>query len=188
MARKQVFWSVGAPLASYAAYVALVVAVPETWRLWLISEVGPIELGTAALFLAAAGVAMVLAWRAASVPPVYRALFCLFALGGVFVALEELSYGQHMAGWSSPEWVAERNARQETNLHNLYDNFISRRMRTAANLSFPLMAVALPLFLRRRGSDYRPGSVAWFLLPQMQLACLSLVAAFCTAPQKIAQQ
>lgn len=46
------------------------------------------------------------------------ALLCVFALGCVFLAGEELSWGQHVFGWATPEAFAS-NVQGETNLHNL---------------------------------------------------------------------
>jgi hypothetical protein len=36
-----------------------------------------------------------------------------------FAAMEEISWGQRVFGWESPEWFLMHNAQEETNLHNL---------------------------------------------------------------------
>jgi hypothetical protein len=33
---------------------------------------------------------------------------------------EEISWGQRLIGWQTPEWLASENAQGETNLHNLW--------------------------------------------------------------------
>jgi len=43
----------------------------------------------------------------------------MFCLGCAFVALEEISYGQHIFMWDTPQQIASINAQKETNLHNL---------------------------------------------------------------------
>ena len=46
-------------------------------------------------------------------------LIALFIIGCLFMALEEISYGQWIFGWESPAFFQEINAQKETNLHNM---------------------------------------------------------------------
>ena len=48
------------------------------------------------------------------------ALYVLVALGLVFMLGEELSWGQRIWGWDTPETMRELNKQEETNLHNIY--------------------------------------------------------------------
>lgn len=48
-------------------------------------------------------------------------LIALFSLGCLVLALEEISYGQWIFNWESPEIFKEINTQQETNLHNIRD-------------------------------------------------------------------
>jgi len=43
----------------------------------------------------------------------------MFCLGCVFIALEEISYAQHIFKWDTPQQIASINFQKETNLHNL---------------------------------------------------------------------
>lgn len=43
----------------------------------------------------------------------------IFAVLCAFVALEEISYGQHIFHWQTPEYFSSINLQGETNLHNL---------------------------------------------------------------------
>lgn len=54
-------------------------------------------------------------------PLAVRVLAVLFAVGLVFVALEEVSYGQHWFHWRATGAFAEANLQHETNLHNFVD-------------------------------------------------------------------
>ncbi len=185
MTRKQWLWSLGAPVAGYLGYIVMMCLANDEWRRWIDSEQGPTELGTAALFFLAGLTAAAIAWRAATMPLRYRSLFALGAAVLVFVALEEISYGQHLFGWSSPEYMLQYNYRQETNLHNLHDNALSHLLRLVANLLTPLVFIVPPLVLLRHGRDYRRGSFAWHFLPKQELIGVAAVAWFCTTPQKI---
>jgi hypothetical protein len=83
-------------------------------------EDGPVEWATAAALLAAAGVA---AWTALHPPGERRRLHAVTWLGLVllclFAAGEEISWGQRILRFSSPEFFLEHNAQRETNLHNM---------------------------------------------------------------------
>ena len=50
-----------------------------------------------------------------------RALFVLLGLAAVIIAGEEMSWGQWIFGWSTPETLSAVNLQNETNLHNLVD-------------------------------------------------------------------
>lgn len=46
-------------------------------------------------------------------------VWCLLGILLVFGAMEEISWGQRIFVWKSPEWFIRHNAQQETNIHNL---------------------------------------------------------------------
>lgn len=48
----------------------------------------------------------------------YRILLILLALACVFAALEEISFGQRIVGWDSPEYFEENSSQEETDFHN----------------------------------------------------------------------
>lgn len=48
----------------------------------------------------------------------------LFGLFAVMAGLEEMSWGQHVIGFSTPDFLAGRNIQNESNLHNLIDSEI----------------------------------------------------------------
>lgn len=80
-------------------------------------ELGFTELATVALLLPA----VVLAARAGlrATDPLLRGWFGLLALGCLYFAGEEASWGQHLLQWQTPEAIAALNDQAETNLHNM---------------------------------------------------------------------
>jgi hypothetical protein len=46
-------------------------------------------------------------------------LMILFSLGCFFVAFEEISWGQHIFNWVTPDSFSKINLQKETNIHNL---------------------------------------------------------------------
>lgn len=59
------------------------------------------------------------AYKRYSPNSIQRYIFLAFATGCAFIALEEVSYGQHIFKWATPDWISNINLQKETNLHNL---------------------------------------------------------------------
>ncbi|MEA2626936.1 MAG: hypothetical protein QOD06_2981 [Candidatus Binatota bacterium] len=148
------------------------------------SETGPVELGTAALFVAAASFAVAIAWRV-PLPRPCRIYYVLFASAALFVACEEVSWGQHLVGWRSPQWFAVHNKQDETNLHNLLGSKPSSWLRESAYVVFTGAFLVLPLVARKVPGSYAPGGWAYYLLPKLELAALIVLSLVITAPNKL---
>lgn len=80
-------------------------------------ELGFTELATVVLLLPAVGMAARACLRATD--PLLRGWFALMALGCLYFAGEEASWGQHLLQWQTPEAIAALNDQAETNLHNM---------------------------------------------------------------------
>jgi hypothetical protein len=110
-------------LAILASY--LVVFLPPEAAASLLREDGPVEQATVLFFLLAS-LALVLAWRLRDgradriEPGAGRRSAFLWLAALLFVcAGEEMSWGQRVFGWGTPEKWSAMNAQAETNLHNL---------------------------------------------------------------------
>jgi len=99
-------------------------------RLSIYQEDSIFEYLTFASYLAAAGfflTTITRVWKL-SIPKqrgITIAIFIIVALICVFIAGEEISWGQRIIGWNTPDLIAARNFQQETNLHN----FLSPRLK-----------------------------------------------------------
>lgn len=167
--------AIALPLLGLAAY-ALAVALlsPEVFHRLVVSELGPVELGTATCFGAAAFLGFGLAVRTRGIAPApVRVLYLLFAAGALFAGLEEISYGQHLFGWGTPRWFAERNAQQETNLHNLFADRPGRALRNLSLVAITLGGIVLPAAAMRARSAYERGRWPYYLLPRAELIPLA---------------
>ncbi|AHM05236.1 hypothetical protein roselon_02951 [Roseibacterium elongatum DSM 19469] len=76
-----------------------------------------------------------------------RIWFILLMLGGFFIAGEEHSWGQHFFNWSTPEYWAELNRQQETNLHNS-SSWFNQKPQLVLQVSVLFAVVILPLGTR----------------------------------------
>ena len=172
-------------LGIFGHYLGLWFA-PDAYRRIFFSEQGLIELGTAAFYGVGACVAVTLSFKTRElVPKRYRVLYLLFALTALFVALEEISYGQHLFGWETPQWFSERNVQQEINLHNLFGSKPNRVLSDLAHFVFPVGFIVLPGLVVLRHGQYTPDHWAYYILPRGQLITVVILAGLLRVLRKL---
>ncbi len=120
-------------VAVWIAYDAL------NWRtdsIWYVED-GPFESATAVLAMLTSLLLLIVAFdrRHRAGRPLHLVASFLFFL----FCMEEISWGQRIFGWQTPEALAAVNYQQETNVHNLF-NPVLTLIRSAFTL---LMAVLL---------------------------------------------
>lgn len=182
------FCAIGLPFVVIGIYALVTGVVLESSQLPAFhSEAGPVELVTAGLMLIAAVAALTLAIKLGrrGHGRLWVAWYLLLAAGALFVCLEEISYGQHMMGWQSPEYFEEHNKQGEMNVHNLYGDALSSGMRKAVNTALPLGAILIPLVLMRRDASYRRGDWTWYTVPKLEIAVWVAVAGLSSAVRKL---
>lgn len=138
----------------------------------LFGESGLVEWLTV-VFLAVAIFYTLAALRARPRAGWFTAYLAVFALGAVYFAGEELSWGQHVFGWSTPEGWADFNDQGETNLHNSWPLF-DQAPRLALSLAALIGGIGVPLYRRRRGIAPPPPGCWAGLWPTM--VCLPVAA------------
>jgi hypothetical protein len=132
----------------------------EAYR-WIHGESphGIIENATALFFFLGAGWFMA-AFSAScgnATPGFLRVGYFILALSALFVALEEINYGQFFLNFETPDVIGALSTKDEFNLHNLYGNKPARRLNLIATIGFPMLFIVLPLLANLR---YR--LPAWF--------------------------
>lgn len=124
---------------------------------WLLSENGPYEF---AQFIVLMIAALVAGWTLAHMNHrtdrlltawIALALVCCLYVGG-----EEISWGQHLFFWSTPESWAELNDQGETNLHNV-SAWFDQKPRLILEIGIIIGGILLPLYrwLRPHGLPKR---------------------------------
>lgn len=118
----EAWWWLVLPLAATIAII-LTFRIDETfYREWILPEgYGVLELSQFMLALGGFLIALSLLFR----PYVkgWKLLYAacaIFAIACFFIAGEEHSWGQHFFHWGTPEYWAQINRQQETNLHNTF--------------------------------------------------------------------
>ncbi len=188
MLRSSFIFYVILPLVGLEGYLLSVHVLGADRNSALFAENGLFELGTAAFFFLAGSLAFCLCLRSRGVlANRCRAYFLAFALAGWFVSLEELSYGQHLFGWSSPQWFAANSSKQEFNLHNLHGDRLSEILRESANVVFPVGCVVLPLVFMVRDRSGQPDHWSYYVLPKTELLTSVLVGQALTVLENISK-
>jgi hypothetical protein len=96
--------------------------------------------------------------------PFVFAVALIAALSCLYIAGEEMSWGQHFFHWNTPEYWAMVNRQEETNLHNTYAIF-EKTPRSILELSIfigglivPLAAIFYPWLRACRASLFLPAA------------------------------
>ena len=107
-------------------------------------EDGPLEWASFWAFLLAGGAA---GWAALRARAGGRLPWCEAGLSllCVFIAMEEISWGQRLFGYRPPSYFLEHNFQQELNLHNVVDTGMRKLALIGLTLGY---GVALPLLLQ----------------------------------------
>jgi len=79
-------------------------------------EDGPVENATAIAYFISFIFSLAIA-KSFKERPIFFALFLILALGLLFIALEEISWGQRIFNFETPDWIPE-NLQEEANIHN----------------------------------------------------------------------
>jgi len=116
-------------------------------------DFGVSEYGIVAALIGIAGISLVLACRLGGLA---RLFFLLCTIGAFVIAGEEMSWGQWIFHWATPEPLAAVNLQNETNLHNLVDPRIYDVIYAAIGWSTLTIAMIAYGFIQRpsSGSDF----------------------------------
>ncbi|WP_142850041.1 hypothetical protein [Telmatospirillum sp. J64-1] len=159
------------PLGALAITLILRAWDEAVYVWWINDELGPGENLTAALFFISALLAGVMArtlYRARM--PIIGGGFILLAVAAFFVCGEEMSWGQHLFQWSTPEWVGELNKQNETNLHNMAERALDQKPRAVMAILALLFGAIVPFLLKKgRLQSLRKLPMIYWLVPSTAL-------------------
>lgn len=160
---------VAAPLVVQVVFLALAILDPASYRSFT-DEDGIVEwLQFAALVVGVVSF-LVLARQLRAAGRMVAVIAALVALGLLIVAGEEISWGQRVFGWATPDVLQIENVQGETNLHNLHVAALLVRVgqlgAAAYGVIVPLAAFALASSSRRLDPFFVPPlALVTFFLP-----------------------
>ncbi|MCF7560036.1 hypothetical protein L3X39_05250 [Sabulilitoribacter multivorans] len=98
----------------------LVIPITRSFGLWLLEENHPVELLTFITFMLAGIFGVFFALRIFPKEKMFISIFYgLFSICLIFIAMEEIAWGQWFLQFDTPEYWKEINMQGETTLHNL---------------------------------------------------------------------
>ncbi len=139
------------PIGVFVVQLGLDMVLPVDTKAWMYNENGPYELGQVVVLVAAIAVAVMTLVRMDKADKGVMAWIGLALLCCVYVAGEEISWGQQILKWNTPEYWAAINDQNETNLHNT-SSWLDQKPRLILELGVYFGGIILPL-LRK----YKPG-------------------------------
>jgi hypothetical protein len=151
---------------------------------WYLSEDGVSETATVVAYLVAAPLLVIAAFRLRKERRWWALIpYLLLAAGAFVIAMEEISWGQRLLGYQTPEIVESRNIQDEFNLHNIrvFSEWETRFLATAAAVG--LLGVVASMRLRYKGR-----SVPWLerlLPPPWLLAPLIVLFLYTAFPPRV---
>jgi len=154
---------VAVPLLFMACMAAIYLRRPGLYKR-LVVEDGPVEWATVVVYVIAAVLSIRLC-RGLTVRRRYAwaVYYAVMALAFIFIAGEEISWGQRILGIATPEYFRQRNVQGELGFHNLST---IRLLLSPAYITIGLGGAFGSLVLTRLGV---PGPVAARLLPSPSL-------------------
>ena len=108
----------------------------------------------------------------------FKIILVIYLIGLIYYFLEEISYGQHLFFWPTPDFFLKFNSQNETNFHNV------------SNLFDELPRILLLLFcslsfLFAKLINYRFKNFALFILPNIKLKYISFTILLFVLPDLI---
>jgi hypothetical protein len=105
---------------------------------------------------------------------------CCFLFAG-----EELSWGQHLAGWSTPEGWGQVNDQQETNLHNV-SGLLDQVPRGLLTLAALVGGTIVPVLVKAGVFRFNARRLAFWIWPTHVCIPACVLALVVTLPRKLA--
>ncbi|NUS35717.1 MAG: hypothetical protein HOQ04_04525 [Pseudarthrobacter sp.] len=160
----------------FVLVIAVAATVPfRSLYLWLVDEDHPIEwLQFACLVAAAVFLAFVTVRLYGRGQKGMAALYAVVSVGVVFLAGEEISWGQRIFGWHTPEAMEAMNRQDETNVHNIRG---VQELVPLAMLVASLYGACAPLAAARFGKRWKALASKPLLIPPLCLVPAFLLPA-----------
>ena len=148
LARGIILWA--GPAITVAAVALLRIGFSDkVFESVAMGEQGLVELGTFAVLLVAIIAGCAVSLRTVAMR---RWAMIVMTLGAIYFAGEEVSWGQHLFGWETPEGFIAINDQQETNLHNT-SSWLDQKPRLLLECWVLLLAIA-PLVAGLRNHEF----------------------------------
>lgn len=184
-----VWLSVGLPLVVVALIFSVYAIDRAFYYSYVETESGVIENATALIVLIPIIFGIAALRRAEHLPRRWLAVWMgIVCLGCLYIALEEVSWGQQWFAWQTPDSLRSLNDQAETNLHNM-SSWFDQKPRTLLELGILVGGLILPVvWLFKRpcwigdAQDWR-----WWFLPTNACFTAALMTILVRLPERLAK-
>ena len=158
---------------------------PGLYRSFVDGELGLIELTTPVIALlgAVAGVRLLLRLRQHVMSPLWI-WAGVMTLACIYFAGEELSWGQHLVGWSTPDYIGELNDQNETNLHNM-SSWFDQKPRLLLELWVLIGGIIIASRGQRTHPRVQPMAINSWLWPGIDCLPAAVLAILIRLPERL---
>jgi hypothetical protein len=155
--RDEAWWWLFIPIACSAVLFVINLISADFYENYILPEgYGFLEFTQFAVLVAGFFISLALfRFRVIRTNKLLTAAAIIFALTCLFIAGEEMSWGQHFFYWSTPDYWAAINRQDETNLHNVSPWF-NQRPRLVIEIGIFVGAIVLPLWQLAKGPFTHP--------------------------------
>lgn len=139
------------PISVFVIQLGLDTVLPADTKAWMYNENGPYEIAQFFILLIAMAVAAFTLFRMDKHRKPVMGWIALALICCVYVAGEEVSWGQQFLNWNTPEYWARINDQQETNLHNT-TSWLDQKPRLLLELAIYTGGLIFPLIRKFKPS------------------------------------
>ncbi len=179
------WWWLVLPTLAAVALAAAALTLPGIYATWIESERGLLELSHVVIPFAGLVLALRILFMVELRGRLHLRLWVgLAAVGCLYIAGEEASWGQHFLEWSTPESWQEINDQQETNLHNV-SSWLDQKPRALLEIGVVVGGILIPLLALWRPA-IRQGALG-IILPPLLCLPVALLAEITRATERVGE-
>jgi len=173
------------PLLMFSVIVICGMTNYPAYNKYFIGEFGIIELATPLVLLPAIIFGIKIFIDKENILDEKIKYFVLFVtFGCIYLAGEELSWGQHLWGWNTPNWLRLANDQQETNLHNI-SSWFDQKPRVLLEIFVVVCGVFMPLYRRLTGKVFQENDWRYWFFPTEICMPVSILIILSKVPERI---
>ena len=172
------------PILFFIYILVVIVFFPAYIKPVIEQENGVVELGTVIVLLPGIFVGILCFFRRNSLPVNWLGYWVLLiALGCVYIAGEEISWGQQLLNWGTPEYFQAINDQQETNIHNV-SSWFDQKPRILLELWVLIGGILMVLWRLVRGVKYLTQDWRIWFWPDIVCLPAALIAILVRMPER----
>ena len=173
------------PVVMFALIFGSAIVSKYVHETFFVGELGVIELATPIMLVPAiiAGF-IIFINREKLVTKQLSYWILLVTLACIYIAGEEISWGQQLIGWGTPEWVKQVNNQHETNIHNT-SSWFDQKPRFLLEVLVFIGGIYLPLKRKLQGINLPRDSWQYWVCPTMVCLPAAILAIVSRVPERI---